>query len=479
VSPPPRPVLGLALSLLAGGAAAAGAGEAAALPARRTLATVVVVSARAPVVSEGRAVAAVRRGRMFGVLAREGERVSVQVCEGAAPRRGWLEARHVRPVTDGEVDLAWEALKIARELDPQVDLMASWARLEALATRVAAAAAGGRTARERARRIAAQLYGRERFTYAHGVKRLDQVLATRRGDCVGLCLLYLRVARELRMPLYLVTWPSHVLVRHDDGTDRFHIETTERGAVRNIDDPVQHRRGRVAGGIHCLALPAPRALGVLTHVWGTLLAERGKAAEACARFATACEINPRDVEALTLWGAALHKRGRYAEACDRYQRVVAIDPGHSEVRLRWGMALNQMGRYAEACGKCAEAVKLAPDYADGWHAWGFALARLGRHGEACERFAKAVALRPDFAAAHAAWGASLGRIGKLAEANASHAKAVELEPLNARAHLAWAMTLAQAGRRAEALERLDRAALLDPALKPKADKLRHTLRPPR
>ena len=415
-----------------------------ALVCGKSLRTVAVTAEAAALRVDGRVVATLGAGRMFGVVGREDGRVQVRACVGGDIRLGWLDETEVRPLADGDVDLGVEALRIAGALNPQVAVPAYRARLDALAARLAAAAGEEGSARERVRRIGRRLFGAEGFSYRKGVKRLDQVLDRKEGDCVGLSLLYLAAARRLKLPVHLVTWPSHVLVRYENGPERFNVETTANGAIRSVDDPIQHRRGRVAGGIHCMALPNPRALGVLTHVWGAMLSARGQHAEACERFARAVEINPRDAEAHALWGAALHKLGRYGGACRRYARVVVIDPGHEEVHIRWGFALCCLGRYAEAREKFGRGVKLAPRIADGWHGLGVALTRVGQPAAACDHFAKAVALRPDFAAAHLDWAAALLRLGR---------------PAEAQPHLA-------------------RALALDPALEPQADALRKALLPP-
>ena len=375
------------------GAAAPPLPKPAAAPWRR-LDTVAVAADTAWVTARGSLMTRVHRGRLFAVLGREPGKVHVQVAIGAKLRRGTLAARHVRRLGEADVDLTAEALRIAKALNPHTHVAACRARLDALAGRLAAAAAKADSARSRARLIGAALFGPEGFAYEHGTKRLDLVLERRRGDCVGLSLIYLHVARRLDLPLRLVTWPSHVLVRHDDGHDRFDIETTAKGEVRNVDDPLRHRRGRAAGGIHHTPLPAPRAIGVLRHVWGTTLSAQGKWAKACDTFAGAVEINPRDVEALALWGAALDQLGRHAAACRRYAEVAAIDPGHEEVHIRWARALTQMEKRAEAAQHYARAAVLRPHSALIYREWAAVLARLGRRAEASDKLHRAAALAP-------------------------------------------------------------------------------------
>ena len=431
-----------------------------ALAAGGSLKTAVVTAEEAAVRDGERAVATVGRGRILGVLASEEGRVRVRPFVGGEARPGWLDVRDVRLLADEDADVAGEALRMGAALNPEADLALCRMRLNALVDRLADAAGIDGTPRERVRRISVRLFGPEGYRYHKGVKRLDQALKRKAGDCVALSLIYLAVARRLRMPIHLVTWPAHVLVRYEDGPHRFNIETTANGELRSVDDPVQHRRGRVAGGIHCMALPHPRALGVVHHIWGAILWQRGLGEEACARFARAAEINPRDAEAHALWGATLHKLGRHEQACRRFADVVAIDPHHGEVNIRWGFALCRLERYGEASAKFERAAALAPDFADAWYGWGFALTKLGEHAAACEKLAKATALRRRFPAAYAVYGAALARLGRYQEADRKYAKAAIFQP-SATTYAGWGFTLAQMGDHAGACEKYAKAVQLD------------------
>jgi len=275
---------------------AAGPGKAKPSPPETKLETVAVVSDRAPVKAGDKVVTTVEKGRMFGVIERRGDQVEIQVCVGTDIRRGSLHTSHVKFLTDDDVDLATEWLKMAKDLDPKLDLPACKAKLDALVERLAAAAAPGETPREKARLIGVQLFKRERFSFQDGVKWPERLLDLKRGDCFGLSFLYLCVARRLKMPLYLVLAPEHAFVRYEDGRERFNMETTRKGTLHDRDDYLEEHIGAhlfsQVGGMHLLSLPSPRALGGVFGVWGLALAKMGKPAEACEKIAKAVEIEP-------------------------------------------------------------------------------------------------------------------------------------------------------------------------------------------
>jgi len=478
---------------------------------RAELDTLVVISDHAAVRDGGRVVAMVEKGRSFGAVRRRRGLVEVHVCVGTDIHRGCLLNRDVRFLTDRDVDLGAEALRIAKALNPSMNVEAHRARLDTLVGRLVAAATG-RAPREQALRIGTQLFQYEKFAYDPDMDRLDEALDHKRANCLGLSLLYLVAARKMSMPLYLVDAPGHAFVRFDDGRRRFDIETTT-GKLRSSEDwpvlPAEYGFHGPPGGIYLRSLPAPRAVGVLTAYWGRRLAEMGNHAAACEKFARAVEINPgdyfaymswgrslaelgKDLEAssmfaraakiypkyaftYTVWGNVLAMLGKDTEACEKFAEAVRLDPCSSSAHDAWGAVLVKTRRYTEACETLARAAELAPRSSSVYCLWGKALAMLAKHEDACEKLARAVELDPACSHAYLIWGYALQRLGRHEEACSKYARAADAEPGDALTHLCWAMSLAELGRRAQALERLKRAIELDPTFRDKVEELRRWL----
>jgi len=106
--------------------------------------------------------------------------------------------------------------------------------LAALATRVARAAAA-RTPRAKAVAISRRLFGPEGFRYDARPRTLDRVLEEKRGNCLGLSLLYLCAAEKLDMAFHMLPFPTHALIRYDDGGERFNVEASRGGMVLRDD----------------------------------------------------------------------------------------------------------------------------------------------------------------------------------------------------------------------------------------------------
>ncbi len=132
------------LGLLAAASNAATPRLKAAGPYAESLDTVVITADEAPVTLAGTVLDTVKKGRWFGVTARKEGLLRIQFWGGRNLRTGWLRAADARVLADADVDLTAEALRLAKEFSPTLDAAACRARVDALAARVAQAAAGCR-----------------------------------------------------------------------------------------------------------------------------------------------------------------------------------------------------------------------------------------------------------------------------------------------------------------------------------------------
>ncbi|MFW6163281.1 MAG: transglutaminase family protein [Planctomycetota bacterium] len=352
-----------------------------------------VTAEEAAVRLAGTVVATLKRGRRLGALESRDDAHKVQVFSGRTLRHGWIEAGHVRVLGDGDVDLAAEALGVAKKLNLEADVPALLAQVAALREKVTEAAQGARGPQARFRAIRRVLFREEGFRYHKGAHRLDRVLSEKMGNCISLSLLYLAVARDLGMPLRAVSVPKHAFVRYDDGRRRFNIEASITG-VRISDAYVRRRyvqKGR----------PAPKLLsdlelvGMMMGQAGNDLALRGEHERAHELFARAVELAPRSSETYHNWGSCLLALRRNPQAADKFARAVRCDPGNVGARNAWAVALSKMGQTRSACQQLARIVEADPRHADAWFNWGTTLLRMGKARQAREKFARAVALKPE------------------------------------------------------------------------------------
>ncbi len=369
----------------------------------------------------------------------------------------------------GDVDLAAHALAVAQTLRPQLAVAAYRERLGAVVRHAAAAAAKGRTPRERARLLAAHLFEREGFAAGEPFA-IDAVLDRKRGNCLGLSVLYFCAARQVGLPVYLVTAPKHVLIQIGKGKGRLYVETTKAGRIHDdlsyLDEHLGRHQMAEAGGIHLQPLTAAQAVGVLYAELGRALRDAGRYAGAVPHYARAVEINPRHAEAHAGLGASLIGDGRNEAALPPLRQAAALNPRDPEPVCSMGVALRRLGRHAEACEKYQRAVELRPDYDRAWCNWGVGLERMGRLEAACGKHARAVAINPRNGDAWFNWGVALARLGRLRDASGKLERAVALRPDDPAAHRYWGTVLHKLGDRDAARKRLDRAAELERGARP-------------
>jgi len=427
---------------------------------REKLETVVVVSDTATVKVGGDTVRTAPKGRMFGVIARDGDLFQIQVCEGTDIRRGWVHASHVKLLHDGDVDVAAEWLRATKLLKPDFDISTYRARLDALLERLCSAAAGGETPKERVRLVANQLLEHEGFAFKSETYGLDAVIDQKKANCLGLSLLNLCVAQKLGMPLELVSGDTHGFVRYDDGRELFDIETARCGVICATDSYL--RSGWRSSVIHRYRLPIVRSLGVLLRSVAWSLGQSGKYAQSQETYAKCVEMNPEYYPGYAQWGGWLAKAGHHAEACEMHAKSISIEPGYVEGYVNWGTSLIHMGKEAEACEKFAKATAIDPAHADTYYGWGLVLQRMGKYAEACQMYSKSVAIDPQNVNAHCSWARELRRLGRLADAVEKYEKASEINPRHASAYRGWGFTLRRMGKYREACQKYAKATEIDP-----------------
>ena len=187
----------------------------------------------------------------------------------------------------------------------------------------------------------------------------DRVLARRRGNCLGLTVLYLALAERLGLPLRAVYLPSHCFLRYEDRGVRINIETAERGAA--WDDA---RYARVFGVTddrpYLRSLGTKETIGVFLKSLGAARSRAGREVEALALYRAASLYFPGLPDVAYNAGISYQKMGRVDEAVEEYRRALALDPALAAARDNLGVALARQGRYGEALAEARRAVTLDP-----------------------------------------------------------------------------------------------------------------------
>jgi regulator of sirC expression with transglutaminase-like and TPR domain len=242
----------------------------------------------------------------------------------------------------------------------------------------------------------------ERFTYDKsssdpGNYLIESVLARRKGNCLGLSLLYLALADRLGVPFRGVYVPSHCFVRYEGNGVRVNVEFSEGGAP--WEDDRYRREFRIRPDRPYLhSLSSGEFLGVF----------------------------------LKTLGAGYSRRGREEDALRLYDEAGRLYPGLPDVHYNAGVSLQKLGRIDAAAWKYRRALDLDPDMAAARDNLSILLAGKGRFEEAIAEARRAVALEPWNAAARGNLAAAYCGCGKFDEGIREYRMAVETDPANRR-----------------------------------------------
>lgn len=137
-----------------------------------------------------------------------------------------------------ELDLEEACLLMERASDPALADDAYSGELDRLAVRTRELMAEPLDTRAKCRLLCRVIFGEEGYRGAQesfaapGSSLLSQVIATRRGIPISLCLIYLLVARRLGLPVEPVGLPGRFMVGIFRGREPLYIDCYEGGAFR-------------------------------------------------------------------------------------------------------------------------------------------------------------------------------------------------------------------------------------------------------
>lgn len=406
------------------------------------------------------------------------------------------------PLPAESIDIAEAALTVARGARPDLDVSAGLAQLEQLASTVQPEIEAADNGAARLGVLAEFLYGEQGYGRRDVLPPdvyvgLDEVLAQRQWNCLGLSVLYLAMGERLGLPLRMVSGPGHVFVQYDDGADIFYVETTEHGKVYPTMDYLD---GKLP--FPCLRLSDYRVLtehetiAVILGQTGLALQARRGSDIATPYYRLALRFNPRDAEAQGGIGFALEAAGRSEEAVHALREAVQWAP--NDLELRGGLAnlelklgqieaaergfeailarcprearamyalarlRHRQQRFQDSVDLYTRYVSLVPADADGHFGLAFALEDLGDIAGAIEAYRRSIAIQPDQIAARINVGLLLERSGRLGAAADTYRSAIQRAPEDAEAHALFGAVLVKQGYFDGALRSLERALQLNP-----------------
>jgi tetratricopeptide (TPR) repeat protein len=272
---------------------------------------------------------------------------------------------------------------------------------------------------------------------------LGSVLSRKKGNCLGLSMLYLALADRLSVPFRGVCVPSHCFVRYEGKDGSRNVEFASHG--EGWRDDRYRREFRIgAGRPYLRSLDRNEMLGVF----------------------------------LKSLGAAYSKRGRDEEALRLYADAIRFFPGLAEGHFNAGVTLQRMGKPGEAAAAYRLALSLDPDLAPARDNLGIVLAMQGMFPDAIAEGRRAVELEPRNAAMRGNLAATYLASGDVDAGIREFRKAVEIAPENSRIRAGLAVSYFALGRYEEAVKEFDRAKSLGAQFEPSVREALERLHPP-
>jgi regulator of sirC expression with transglutaminase-like and TPR domain len=156
---------------------------------------------------------------------------------------------------------------------------------------------------------------------------LPSVLASRRGGCVGLGLLYLSLAELLALPLECILRPGHLYVRMRRPEGHVNVELLREGEA--MPDDWYENRFPIAGGTapaYGRPLSNEELFGVIAYNVGIDRQTNRRLSEARSAFERATRAFPDFAEAHASLGRTLHLLGALDSADAAYAAAQRVNP---------------------------------------------------------------------------------------------------------------------------------------------------------
>jgi len=385
------------------------------------------------------------------------EEISIMKSRFASPHRSeqGLKATTIEEVLalpDEEIDIATAILLLSKEWDKIVDVEKYRKRIDGMAMSLEPIVAKVQTPDAIVKAINDYLFEELKYgvpeaarlpstiTSQNTAGNLDEklillhsVLDAKRGNCIGLSMLYLSLTERLNLPIYGVVVPYHFFVRYDDNRTKINIETTSKGESVSGDDYTTHFQ-IPTGTLYLVNLNKKQTVGCFLSTLGGVYSQQGKLDEAIAKYKTAISINPNYPDAHYNLGNACKEQGKLDEAVVEYKIALIINPNCAKAYGNLGLAYQEQGKLDEAIAEYKTVIGINPKEAKAHYNLGLVYQKQGKLNEAIAKYKAAISITPDDEIAHYNLGNAYREQDKFDKAIDEYKTAININPNYAKAH---------------------------------------------
>lgn len=245
---------------------------------------------------------------------------------------------------DKRIDLAKAKLTIDHMIDPGIDISGELERLDGIAVAIQSKLPANASSRDKLEALRAYLYqagpwnANQPFRYdlddplGHKIrnKLLPTYLATRKGNCVSMPLLFTILGQKLGLDVTAAIAPEHIFVKYREDTGKYYnLETTSGGGFTRdawLQQQMPMSPEALASGIYMQPLSKKETVAVMAGTLMEFYGQLGREEQRIALAQLALRYYPRDVSAM------LHISSAYYRL--RQRQFVSRYPTPNEIPLQ-------------------------------------------------------------------------------------------------------------------------------------------------
>ena len=295
------------------------------------------------------------------------------------PRQNLADIKAILAQPDNQLDLIRAKLKIDQMIDPTIDIEKTITQINSMATKIKQMLPPKATVQTKMLTLRQFLYlpgpwnNNNPFHYDFDDKQgtsvqgamLAHYLATRKGQCVSMPLLYIALAERLDMAVALATAPNHMFVMLKDESGAWlNLETTADGAPTSLatyQRQTPMTQTALSQGAYMRPLTKREAVAAMAELLVHTYIGGGQPEEAISLAHLALQYYPTDIALYLYAGKAFHTMVQ--------RDFVAVYPTSDDIPVNQKARFNGLAGRAMALQQKAIALGYQPAAAAGQGAY--------------------------------------------------------------------------------------------------------------
>lgn len=289
------------------------------------------------------------------------------------------------------------ALLVARKTYPKVDIEKYLGCIRSMADELRQDLHDGMKPSAIIAALAEYIFKKKGFKFKPtNISSFNMVLSRKKGDCMGLAVLYLALAEELGLPIVGMSAPNHVYLMYKSRGRRFNIDQCREGVIAPDEFFIQGYRiptETVQQGVYMQPLRKKQILARLVIEQASYLCVRKFLLEAIKEYDLAIKMDDNMPEAFEGRAAQYLFLKNYQKVVQDCSKALALHPAYTDAWYQRGLAYHWLKKTRRAIWDYSRVIELDPRKANAYQNRGKCYIRLGEADLAESDFAEAKRLK--------------------------------------------------------------------------------------